>query len=106
MCFYCQRNVHGNPKPWWWRNYVCWTCHVQNGLKKPCETNVDINKRGRICYRCHNQMTDVGFKFRTPKKNDIKQWKYLEKTWENQYKYINGEKTYIGPKERIVGQSF
>lgn len=105
MCFYCDRDVKGNPQPWWYESYVCWTCHVQNGLKH-CEINIDVKKGGRICYRCRNQMTEVGFKFRTPKKNDIKQWKYLEKNWENQYKYINGEKKYIGPKERIVQQSF
>ena len=106
MCFYCQRNAHGNPKPWWYLNYVCWTCCVQNGVKKPSVITRDNDKGGRICYKCHNLMTEVGFKFRTPKKNDIKQWKHLETTWENQYKTINGEKTYIGPIERVVKQSF
>ncbi len=43
-------------------------------------------------------MTDVGFKFKTPKKKDIKQSKLLEKTWENQYQYINNKKIYTGPQ--------
>ena len=106
MCFYCDRNVKGQPEGWWWFNYVCWTCRVQNGVKKPSGINAENDKGGRICYRCHNLMTEVGFKFRTPKKNDVKQWKRLEQTWENQYKYINGEKKYVGPKERVVQQSF
>lgn len=105
MCFYCERNAHGNPKPWWYLNYVCWTCRVQNGVKKPSEIP-EKNKGGRVCYKCHCIMTNVGFKFRTPKKNDIKQWKHLETTWENQIKHINGEEKYVGPKEKIVKQCF
>lgn len=100
MCFYCDRNIRGNVEPWWYLNYVCWTCRIQNGVKS------SYDHGDRICYRCHNQMTDVGFKFKTPKKNDVKQWKHLEKKWEYQYKYINGEKKYIGPKEKVVKQMF
>lgn len=51
-------------------------------------------------------MINVGFKFKTPKKNDTKKWQMLEKTWENQYKLINGEKNYVGPSNRVVCQSF
>jgi hypothetical protein len=51
-------------------------------------------------------MTDVGFKFKTPKKKDIKQWKLLEKTWENQYQLINNKKIYTGPQPKIVMQTF
>lgn len=103
MCFYCDRNVKGNPKFWWYLNYVCWTCRIQNGVKK--DVNYKIEK-GRICYKCNQPMINVGFKFKTPKKHDIKKWKQLENTWENQYKFINKEKCYVGPKDRIVQQSF
>lgn len=65
-----------------------------------------IKGGGRICHRCNKQMINVGFKFKTPKKNNIKQWKLLEKSWENQYLSINGVSTYVGPKKRIVKQSF
>ncbi len=51
-------------------------------------------------------MTNVGFKFKTPKKTDIKQWTLLEKTWENQHITTNGIKTYVGPKKRTVTQMF
>ena len=105
MCFYCDREVYGNPQTWWYVNYVCWTCRVQNGATHS-KIDKDKDKGGRICYRCHNQMTDVGFKFKTPKKNNIKQWKILEKTWENQCKTINGEKIYVGPKIKVVQQIF
>jgi hypothetical protein len=107
MCFYCEREVKGNPQFWWYLNYVCWNCRVQNGVTKNPVKNSDINTNGRICYRCHQQMTEVGFKFRTPKKNNIKEWSRLQKTWENQYKYDeNGNKIYVGPKSRIVKQQF
>lgn len=135
MCFYCDREIKGNPQPWWYENYVCWKCCIQNGVKKDYsflgtkkqirsnklknkylkimgnfkeeenKQNQPINK-GRICYKCHNKMVDVGFKFKTPKKYDTKKWKHLEKTWENQYIYKNGIKTYIGPENRKVKQSF
>ena len=124
--------VKGNPQTWWYENYVCWTCRVQNGVKNDplflgtkkqiCSNNLtneyfktirtfkkeekEKKDNGRICYRCHNQMVDVGFKFKTPKKYDVKQWKHLEQTWENQYKFINGVKTYVGPKKCKVQQSF
>lgn len=103
MCFYCNRNTKGNPQFWWYVNYVCWNCRVQNGVKK-CQINRENDKGGRICYKCHIQMTNVGFKFKTPKKKDIKQWKLLEKTWENQYISINNQKIYTGPKPTIVIQ--
>ena len=109
MCFYCDRNVKGNPQPCWYLNYVCWTCRVQNGVKIDpvlLKTKKEIYNNGRICYRCNNQMVNVGFKFRTPKKNNVKQWNHLKKTWENQYKYINGVETYVGPKIRKVKQTF
>jgi hypothetical protein len=105
MCFYCDRNARGNPKPWWYVNYVCWTCRVQNGLKIS-ETNITNNKGGKYCYKCHNQMIDVGFKFKTPKKNDIKQWKILEKTWEYQYIITNNNRIYVGPHNKVVKQLF
>ncbi len=104
MCFYCDRNINGNEQRWWWLNYVCWNCRVQNGiLKQDFEKTIDT---GRICYRCNKPMTNVGFKFKTPKKNDVKKWKSLENTWENQSKYIDGKIIYTGPKKRIVKQSF
>ncbi len=139
MCFYCDREVKGNPQSWWYENYVCWNCRVQNGVKNDsfllgtkkqiCNSNLthkyfrtirkkpkindnennNLPKRvetGRICYNCNNQMIDVGFKFKTPKKTNIKQWKHLEATWENQHKYINGVKTYVGPKNRVHQQNF
>ena len=106
MCFYCERNTKGNPQYWWYVNFVCWTCRVQNGVKKPCQINSENNKGGRICYKCNVHMTDVGFKFKTPKKKDIKQWKLLEKTWENQYITINKKKIYTGPQTKIVEQRF
>lgn len=106
MCFYCDREVRGNSQSWWWTNWVCWTCRVQNGVKKPCEVTESNDKGGRVCYRCHNLMTDVGFKFKTPKKSDKARWKLLELTWENQHKTIKGVKTYVGPKTRVVSQSF
>ncbi len=106
MCFYCDRQAKGNPQFWWYKNYVCWNCRVQNGVKKHTTVNEENDKGGRICYRCNNLMTDVGFKFRTPKKSDIKTWKNLEKTWENQYKKINGKEIYVGPKEKVIKQSF
>lgn len=147
MCFYCDREVNGNPQPWWYANYVCWTCRVQNGLKndplflptkkqrrsvklyfdylktqkksknkdteiefeKSVEHEIDFQKQvdtGRICYKCNNPMVDVGFKFKTPKKNDIKQWKHLQETWEVQQQCINGVSTYVGPKVKTWKQSF
>ena len=149
MCFYCDREVKGNPQPWWYKNYVCWTCRVQNGIKnnpmtleieknntkhrrsdfycvflKAIQRNNDcedetipenknknkikenVYETGRICYRCNNPMVDVGFKFRTPKKNDVKQWKHLQETWEVQQQYINGVSTYVGPKVRTWKQNF
>jgi len=106
MCFYCDRQVKGNPQFWWYCNYVCWTCKIQCGVKHQIDFLQENNKGGRICYKCNKQMTDVGFKFKTPKKNNIKQWTTLEKTWENQYKCIDGIKTYVGPKNKIVKQTF
>jgi hypothetical protein len=104
MCFYCDREAKGNPQPWWYVNYVCWNCHVQNGVKKD-ETN-NKKKGGRICYRCHAPMVNVGFKFKTPKKNNSKQWEVLQKTWENQYVTIQDEQTYVGPLNKKVKQKF
>lgn len=95
MCFCCDVEVYGNPKFWWWSNYVCWTCRIQNGVKKTATYSKEI---GRICYRCHQPMTDVGYKFRTPKKNDVKKWNQLKNTWSIQKKYINGEQTCVAPK--------
>jgi len=110
MCFYCDREVKGNPQTWWYENYVCWNCRGQNGLKNDPillkNNKIEHIETGRICYRCHNPMVNVGFKFKTPKKSDLKKWKELEKTWENQYVYLNGIKNYVGPKKRIVQQSF
>lgn len=108
MCFYCDREVKGNAQAWWYQNYVCWSCRVQNGISNQSEEKIckETDKGGRICYRCHKQMVNVGFKFKTPKKSDIKKWKQLEKTWENQHITINGVNTYIGPKNRVVKQSF
>lgn len=52
-------------------------------------------------------MTDVGFKFKTPKKDNIKEWQNLKKVWENQFKYDEkGNKIYVGPKNRLVEQHF
>ena len=51
-------------------------------------------------------MVNVGFKFKTPKKSDIKSWKHLQKTWQVQQKFVDGVETYVGPKERIVDPSF
>lgn len=100
MCFYCDREVKGNPQFWWYKNYVCWTCRVQNGVTKQKEEG------GRICFRCNQPMVNVGFKFKTPKKSDIKSWKDLQKTWQVQQKFVDGVETYVGPKERIVDPSF
>ncbi len=97
MCFYCDRKGES----WWWQNYVCWNCRVQNGV---CKSN-DL-PGGRVCYKCNQPMIDVGFKFRTPKKKDVKQWKHLEKTWENQYRYIGWERINVGPRPRVVKQAF
>ena len=33
MCFYCDREVKRKPQTWWYKNYVCLTCRVQNGIK-------------------------------------------------------------------------
>ena len=105
MCFYCDREVNGNPQFWWYLNFVCWTCRVQNGVKKNKLEN--SNKSSRICYRCNQPMTEVGVKFKTPKKDNIKEWLHLEKTWENQYKYDkDGNKIYVGPKTCIVKKKF
>lgn len=46
MCFYCDREVKGNPQNWWYENYVCWTCRVQNGLKKPGNITIENDKGG------------------------------------------------------------
>lgn len=101
MCFYCDREVKGNPQIWWYKNFVCWNCRIQNGLKHSSNLTEENDTCNKICYRCNQIMTDVGFKFKTPSKNNIKQWKFLEKTWQYQYKYNNSEKIYIGPKNKI-----
>jgi hypothetical protein len=142
MCFYCDRKVKGgNPRYWWYLNFVCWTCRVQNGIFKSNTEKQDIknersnkyyeslqytnktssslvenenyskkeiNKNGcRVCYKCNQLMTNVGVKFKTPKKNNIKKWKNLQKVWENQFKYDkNGNSIYVGPKNRVVEQNF
>lgn len=103
MCFYCDREVKGNPQLWWYTNFVCWTCRIQNGVKKQFTGTID---NGRKCYRCHQDMTDVGFKFRVPKKQDVHKWKHLQNTWENQYTIQNGVKCYVGPKKRTIIQTF
>ena len=133
MCLLCDRAIKGTDRYWWYCNFVCWTCRVQNGvdksktdkqdlkdeksnkfyrsfqyMEKPSSSTVDDEKYTvkqpkmkhitRTCYRCNQPMVNVGFKFKTPKKTDIKQWKLLEKTWENQRKIVNGKEIYVGPK--------
>jgi hypothetical protein len=99
MCFYCDM---GHAPSWWWKNWVCWTCRVQCGQLK---TPIPINQ-GRICYRCNKPMTNVGFKFKTPKKSNKANWKILQSTWENQYKYSCDKGKYVGPSPRVVSQRF
>lgn len=139
MCFYCDRDT--NSRYWWYLNFVCWNCRVQNGvfnnnivkqniknehsnhyyktLQYNNKTNSsivenenyskkEINKKiSRVCYKCNQLMTDVGCKFKTPKKNNIKEWKNLEKVWTTQFKYDEkGNTIYIGPKNKVVKQNF
>jgi hypothetical protein len=139
MCFYCDRDT--TARYWWYLNFVCWNCRVQNGvsysnivkqniknersnkyyksLQYTNKTNSsivenehyikkEINKKiCRVCYKCNQLMTDVGVKFKTPKKDNIKEWKNLEKVWETQFKYDDkGEEIYVGPKKRVVEQNF
>ncbi len=106
MCFYCDRNAYGNPKYWWWDNYVCWNCRVQNGILKNNTGKYNKHCGGRICYKCNQQMTNVGFKFKTPKKNDVKKWKELENTWAKQTKIINGNVVDVAPKGIHNPQTF
>jgi hypothetical protein len=99
MCFYCYRDKSSNH--WWCDNYVCWNCHVQCGV-----TNSDYNGGGRICHKCNKFMVNVGFKFKTPKKNNVKKWKELKETWENQSVRIDGKRINLYTKKNIVKQSF
>lgn len=86
----------------WMRcNWVCWTCQVQCGQLK---TPIPINK-GRICFSCNCPMTNVGTKFKTPKKSNKAKWKLLQSKWENQYKFFNSNGEYVGPTPRVVIQN-
>jgi len=52
-------------------------------------------------------MIDVGFKFKPPKKNNIKKWNELKKTWTSQkiYETKTNEYIYIGQKACLFNYS-
>jgi hypothetical protein len=102
MCFYCDMK---HAEEWWWRKYACFQCRRTNDLLHTPKSNF-IEHGGKICSGCNKQMVDVGFKFEPPKKADVKKWKTLEQTWENQHKIVDGVRTYVGPSNQKVKQRF
>ena len=67
---------------------VCLNCRIAFSY------GMDYNNViSRVCPQCKNEMVNVNYKFRAPKKNDIKKWETIKYLLDNgfYFQHINDE---------------